>query len=277
MIEQVRACYDGIATRELFVAGTGPEVLLLHGFADSADTWRPVLRKLADHGRSARAVDLPGYGQAAPMRSGPALGHLDAFVAAFVAARGVAGRTVLVGNSLGSALALRAAATTGVEFGAVVATAAPTAYTRRLKTLRGTHVALPVIARMPVPNAVLSRSVGHVLGRVLYGDPRIADPATVDRFRSQAQDMAAVAGMLRQAKIVTDLIQGAVVADEVRCPVTIVHGGRDAFIPTSAAQRLQAALPDGKLVLLPRIGHCPQLDAPGVVADLVVERLSGPQ
>ncbi len=41
-VEERRASYAGFGTRELVVPGTGPMILLLHGFGHSADGWRPV-------------------------------------------------------------------------------------------------------------------------------------------------------------------------------------------------------------------------------------------
>src|SRR3954468_23137820 len=57
----------GTRTRALELEGRGPPVLLLHGYADSADTWRAVLDRLARAGRRALAVDLPGFGACAEL------------------------------------------------------------------------------------------------------------------------------------------------------------------------------------------------------------------
>ena len=51
----------GHATRALETTGTGPGIVLLHGWCDSADTWRRLLEELALHGRRAIAVDLVRY------------------------------------------------------------------------------------------------------------------------------------------------------------------------------------------------------------------------
>ena len=51
-------------TRALELDGDGPGIVLLHGWGDSADTWRPLLIELAARGRRAIAVDLPGFGEA---------------------------------------------------------------------------------------------------------------------------------------------------------------------------------------------------------------------
>ena len=52
----------GYHTRALELEGDGPPLLLLHGYSDSADTWRILLDRLARAGRRAVAVDLPGFG-----------------------------------------------------------------------------------------------------------------------------------------------------------------------------------------------------------------------
>ena len=69
----------GHRTRALEVAGNGPGIVLLHGWSDSADTWRPLLAQLGSRGRRAIAVDLPGFGEATRLHDGavlPAAGRL---------------------------------------------------------------------------------------------------------------------------------------------------------------------------------------------------------
>lgn len=107
MIGETRASYAGVGTRMLSVPGRGTPIVLLHGYADSADTWRGVLTRLAAAGRRAVAVDLPGFGQVDPRRSGAMVPQFDTFADAVLADTGPA---VLVGNSLGAATAVRAAA-----------------------------------------------------------------------------------------------------------------------------------------------------------------------
>jgi len=80
----------GYETRVLELEGTGPPVVMFHGYADSADTWRHTLARLAREGRRAVAVDLPGFGTADPLLPDPILPQLDAFAAAVL--RYVAGR-----------------------------------------------------------------------------------------------------------------------------------------------------------------------------------------
>jgi pimeloyl-ACP methyl ester carboxylesterase len=50
----------GHRTRALELEGEGPPILLLHGWGDSADTWRPLLAELGKFDRRTLAIDLPG-------------------------------------------------------------------------------------------------------------------------------------------------------------------------------------------------------------------------
>ena len=95
---------------------------MVHGFGDTSDTWRLLRGECARRGHYTSAIDLPGFRRGVPLQPGPVLPQLDAFVAA--AARRLRereGAVVLVGNSLGGTLALRAAA--AGEADAVVALA----------------------------------------------------------------------------------------------------------------------------------------------------------
>ncbi|MDH4061041.1 MAG: alpha/beta fold hydrolase [Aquincola sp.] len=85
-----------------------PTVVLIHGAMGDHSIWTLLARWFANHGRSVLAVDLPGH-----MRSaGPALASVDAmadWVLALMTAAGVH-RAALAGHSLGSLVALEAAA-----------------------------------------------------------------------------------------------------------------------------------------------------------------------
>ena len=106
MITEDRVCFNGVHTRRLSVAGSGTPIALLHGFADSADTWRDVLTALSAAGRAAFAVDMPGFGDAEPRQAGAIIPQLDGFVDAVIAETGP---VILMGNSLGACASVRAA------------------------------------------------------------------------------------------------------------------------------------------------------------------------
>jgi pimeloyl-ACP methyl ester carboxylesterase len=271
MISTGTGCYDGVRTRVLSVDGDGPPIVLLHGYADSADTWRAVLDRLDAAGRRASAVDLPGFGWADRRRPGPLLPQFDAFVDAVLQDHGPA---VLVGNSLGAATAIRAAARNPDAVQAVLALNDPlNARHLPARLARGRQLPAPVwrtAAMLPIPAGALRWATGKAVRHILYGPGAVADPAVVARWRRAIGGPAALATLGRYA-----LQYAHETADghrdlHIACPAVVVHGAKDRIIPVQASRTLHQQIPGSALVVLPRSGHCPQLDDPHEVVQLIM-------
>ena len=86
-IEECEVSVGTTRTRVLSTPGSGPPIVLLHGFGDSADTWRPVLELLAAAGHVAVAPDLPGFGRAPRLQREQLLPQWDAFVLEWIDGR----------------------------------------------------------------------------------------------------------------------------------------------------------------------------------------------
>jgi 2-succinyl-6-hydroxy-2,4-cyclohexadiene-1-carboxylate synthase len=82
------------------VSGTGPRLVLVHGFAQNRNCWGPVADDLATDHEVVR-VDAPGHGRSSDVRAGLWDG------AALMASRG--GRGTYVGYSMGARFALHVA------------------------------------------------------------------------------------------------------------------------------------------------------------------------
>jgi pimeloyl-ACP methyl ester carboxylesterase len=261
----------GCATRVLELEGDGPGLVLLHGWGDSADTWRPLLALLGERDRRAIAIDLPGYAHADPPRDGPVLPQLDAFVAALVAEW--SGEVVICGNSLGGLLALRAAAA-GLPGLAGIVPVAPAG----LEMPRWFDVIErdPVVRRLlalplPVPAPVTAPLVGAVYRRLAFSSPAAADAALVASFAGHHPGRAGVARLLASGRRLLPELQAPPDGlAGIACPVRLVWGTRDRMVPHSGAAVLADALPDVEVVLLHGVGHCPQLEATERLAELVL-------
>ena len=62
-------------------------------------------------------------------------------------------------------------------------------------------------------------------------------------------------------------------ADRITCPVHVVWGTADALLqwPQAAMRYRDEWLPAAEWTTLDGVGHCPQLDAPGLTAGLVLD------
>ncbi len=266
-IVERRSTHAGFETRELVVTGRGPTVLLLHGFGDSADTWRPVLTLLGEAGQAAVAVDLPGFGRADPLADGDLVPQLDAFVAATIQASADTTGVVVVGNSLGAAAAARAARNKDLPVAAVmtlgvagIAWKGPTAAIGLLAAV------LRIVSAIPVPGPVHRRLLRWSLARLLYGDRSAIDPEVVARFANDYTNVASTHRLVRLGVTFKAELDRMREHGGVGHPMTVLHGARDLLVPVSASRILHEANPGSRLIVLRSAGHCPQLDAATVVA-----------
>ena len=205
-----------------------PPVLLVHGFASSAEhNWRRPgwLDLLADCGRETIAVDLPGHGTAPkPANPGDPAGYQE--VEAHVAAA-VQGREPLdaIGFSAGAHVLLRLAADQPGTF-------------RRLALLGiGRGVLTPADPEPIVAALTAEPDPEDVTGRVFR---RLADGLGHDRA-------ALVAFLRRPQRPLTPADLARVTAQ-----VLVVLGDTD---PACPGDGLVAALPDARLVTLRGVDH----------------------
>src|SRR5947209_240847 len=266
----------GYETRVLELEGDrdGVPLVLFHGYADSADTWRQLLALLARRGRRTVAVDLPGFGQADPLLSEPILPQLDAFASEAVAyAAGRRRRPVIaMGNSLGGCVSLRLAERPGGRVAGVVAVAPAGFLMSRLLGLVQRDPVLRSLLALPtpVPSRVLEGAVGRIYRTLAFSAPGAVDGALVAAFTRHHRDRATVAGYLTTARRLIPELRAPFHLERIACPVLVVWGDRDRLVFHQGAEQIIGGVPGARLEVLSGIGHCPQVEAPERLADLVL-------
>jgi pimeloyl-ACP methyl ester carboxylesterase len=263
----------GYRTRALELEGAGPPVVLLHGFGDSADTWRLVLARLARRDRAAIAVDLPGFGTADLLaRHEPILPQLDAFAAAAVRhAAEEHGSAILCGNSLGGALSLRAGEDPGLPLAGIVPVApAGLEMPRWFQLIEADPLVRRLLAApVPIPETVVRQVTAQVYRRLAFARPGAIDGDVVSSFTSHYRTLATGRRVLATGRRLLPELTDPFRLERVRCPMLLVWGDRDRMVTHHGAEQVTAALPDTTYVLLEGCGHCPQVEEP----DRFVEEL----
>jgi pimeloyl-ACP methyl ester carboxylesterase len=265
----------GVRTRALELDGQGPALILFHGFADSADTWRLLLDRLRKRGRAAVALDMPGFGTADRLdREAPILPQLDAFMDAAVErwAQESDGSVVIAGNSLGGTAALRAAERhqNGSLAGIVPIAPAGLDMPSWFTAIQGAPLVRAMLrSPVPVPEAAVRRAVGSTYRVLAFASPRKADEAVVGAFTTHFGSQRDVVRLLATGKRLLPEIKAPFDLTRVRCPVLVVWGERDRMVASTGAQRILEALPETEVELLPRCGHCPQIEEPDRLAELL--------
>ena len=267
----------GFETRALELEGHGPPLVLLHGFSDSADTWRLVLDRLARRGQRALALDLPGFAAAAPLdRDRPVLEQLDAFTSAAI--RHVGARPVVAGNSLGGVCALRAAARTDRPLRGIVPIAPAGLDMPRWFAVieRDPLVRFVLRSPLPLPAAAVRAVVGEAYRQLAFARRRAVAREVVAGFTAHFRDRRAVAGYLDVGRRLLPELADCLRLADVRVPVLLIWGDRDRMVSHRSAQRVLEALPETTYELLEGVGHCPQVEAPARVTELLLEFLAAP-
>lgn len=270
--------YARVRTRVLTVerpgaSRSGVRYVMFHGYCDSADTWRRLLVEFAKAGEPALAVDLPGFGEADPLRPGPILPQLDAFVRAVVRAQARLGDVVLIGNSLGGTVSLRAAQRSAPRLAGVVSIAAPgLSDTWLVNTVKRYPLPLRLYGSLPlpIPDRVVRRVVDAVVPRLLYAQPRGADDEDARRFVQLFSSNRSVRERLAQARQLTSEFDERLYQPElITAPLLILACGRDRLVRAEGGRRLHSLVPHSKLVVHDDWGHCPQLDHAPEIHQLV--------
>ena len=263
---QTRAVLAGTDTRLITAEGRGPAVLLLHGYTDSADTWRTVMAQLAARGRSVVAVDLPHHGTAGQLPGEVSLAGFDAFVRAAVDHVDNGNGVVIVGNSLGALLALRAADSRVVGLRSALALAPPgTDINAGLHALPHVGTTLASALRIvPIPDAVLQNAVGWA-----YALATTAGRASADARRAYSSHLTRARLrdlILVGREVVPEVVQGPGIG-ELAIPVDVWWGTADIVCPIRGSGDFDGI---GRKVVTPG-AHCPQVASP----DLVLALLDG--
>lgn len=260
----------GFETRALEIDGDGPPLILLHGWGDSADTWRGLLDPLRRHGRRAVALDLPGYGSASHLNPAePVLGQLDRFVRAALIRFAGGEPAVLAGNSLGGAAALRAAEADGDAIAGIVPIApAGLDMAGWFAAVESERIVKAMLASpVPVPGRVVRRAVGTVYRQIAFAGP--VEPRVISSFTSHVGSTKDVGRILASGRRLRVELRDPFKLDRVRCPVLVIWGERDRMVSPTGADRLVDGLPVVEVELIEGCGHCPQIERPGRVLELL--------
>ncbi len=247
-------------------AGSGPAVLLLHGFGESLISWRGLFDSVA-RAADVIALDLPGFGLSSKPPTGYATDSLALAVLMALDALGIE-RAVLVGHSLGGAVAAAAALL-------------------RPNRVAGLVLVDPAVVLTPWIVPTQGRQDAAVEGlRAAIAEyealrPRFTPPH--DRDWLEEDDSAAAyapsddpAYRIALQSVLREFdfsFLGGPRADSVRAPTLIVWGEFDQLIPVTVGERLAAAIPRARFEVVGRAWHRPHVERPNAVAGLIVRFL----
>ncbi len=215
--------------------------MFIHGAGRTPASWGPQLARF----EGALAVALPGHPDGAPL-------HGTAAMADWVIAEmeGVPGPLVMVGHSLGGAVALQ------------VALARP--------DLLAGLVLVSTGARLPVPDDAIERidldfeaeCARMVEQSWLHHEPDLIRRGTNSVIAMGPESLRADYVSAREHDLRGRL-------GDLGAPALVVSGEEDPLVPTWLSEELADELPDSSLAVIAGTAHVPQLERPDTI-DLLI-------
>jgi pimeloyl-ACP methyl ester carboxylesterase len=227
-----------------------PPLVLLHGAGGNHLFWPTELRRLP--GRTVLALDLPGHGRSAETGGMQRIAAYATEVLACLQALDVA-RVILVGHSMGGALAL--------------------ALARSNPELLAGLVLISSAARFQVNPALLAAAASPT------GFAQAVEDICRWSFSSQADPHLLALARQRMNEVRPSVLHGDLLAcaevdfnenlSRLTCPTLVLCGSEDRMTPLRQSQYLADAIPGARLQVFEGAGHMLMLEQPRLVAQAV--------
>lgn len=252
-------------------AGEGAPLLLLHGFTGSAAAWHPFLPDWSRRFRTV-AVDLPGHGRtgaprdSARYRTEAAVDDLCRLMD-----RLSIGRAAVLGYSMGGRLALSLAMLRPERVAALILESSSP----------GLASAEERVARVKQDEALADRIEREGIERFVDYWENLPLFASVKRLPDDVRERLRRGRLANRTHGLAGSLRGMGTGvqpswwhrlPELNVPVQLITGERDAKF-RGIAERMQRALPDCRLAVVPDAGHLVHVEKPELFATIVVNFL----
>ncbi len=241
--------------------GVGDPVVLVHGTPFSSYVWRNIARELArDH--KVYVFDLLGYGQSEKAEGQDvSLGVQNGVLAALLRYWGH-DRPKVIAHDFGGATALRAHLLDGCEydklllFNPVAIRPWGSPFVQHVRNYEEAFAGVPDYLQRAILQAYIRGAVNRPISDTEL-EPYLAPwlgPVGQPAFYRQIAQM--------DIKY-TDEVQGQY--SKIRCPVKLLWGTEDKWIPIERGHELAAMIPNCEITEVPGSGHLMQEDAPEAI------------
>ena len=249
--------------------GTGPTIVVVHGYRGDHHGLEPVVNLLEDF--HVISPDLPGFGDSTPMTEQPhSIDGYGVWLRAFLDELGLTGE-ILLGHSFGSIVVAHAVAG-GVPARAVILVNPIADDPSKVAGIGATRFYYAVARRIPERAARAWLSNWLVVRGMSVKLAKTRDRALRRFIHGQHHSSFSVFGS--RASIVEGFDASlsttvAAVAEKIGQPVLLIAGERDEVAPLAGQFELLDAFPDARLDVIPGVGHLVHYETPDAAAHAV--------
>jgi epoxide hydrolase 4 len=265
--------------------GTGPPVLLLHGFPETHRSWDLQVPFLVEHGFRVITPDLRGYGQSARPMDGYGLENLATDIARLIESEKL-GPVRLVGHDWGGAITWQVATQFPelVSKAVVIACPHPVLFTKALKKnrkqmKRSWYMGFFQLPRLP--ELWLQKNDGENIARMFRaGSPgeHRTPRELVEAARSALTPKGALQGPLEYYRTAGRRLwkdpPTTIDYPPIQLPVTLIWGEADSCLGTELIDGSDRFAPDLDTHVIPEAGHFVHQESPDAVNALLGRALA---
>lgn len=247
----MQAIVNGLLTSYGRTGSRGKIILLLHGWADSKETFEQLSHKLTDS-YDVISLDLPGFGGSETPKNSWTLDDFAKFVASFIEKLNLK-VSCIIGHSNGGAIAIHGLSD---------------------NTLRADKLILIASAGVRNPGSIRNKTLKLASKpaklAVSFTPKKTQEKIKKKLYKSIGSDYMISENMKETFKniVSADVLDDA---SKVIQPTILIYGDKDDSTPISLGRKLDDALKDSKLHTIDGAGHFVHQQQPNKVTSIIEE------
>lgn len=243
--------------------GSGPALLLIHGYPLNREMWRPQISTLSAS-FNVIAPDLRGHGDSDPSPGPYTMNMLADDCADMLRVFGIEEPVIVCGLSMGGYVAFAFQRKFPSKVAGLILAA----------TRAGADSPEAQVNRDKAAALAVEKSINVVIEGML---PLILSPKTYEKRPQLVNKVENIMGQTSLEGIVGALMGMKLRPDstpdlgQIDIPTLILHGADDQIIPLSESETMHASIPNSQLEIIPDAGHLPNLEQPQLFTPIVQE------
>ena len=237
------------------------DLLLIHGLGGSIESWSEVFDRLAEMFHVI-AVDLPGYGSSDKPDAPYTMEYFGGVLRSFIDALGL-DRVILVGHSMGGAVAIKAYSRCEGRIGGLI-----------LIDCAGVSGAAAEVIRRYMGDGWTLESLRRLYLERIIGRLGELDEEKLRRTWIERRGSPSLNAYLRALESLSKPIPEEEIRG-IRAPTLILWGSDDGLTPLEDGVRLNRLIAGSRLVVIEGAGHSPHSEAPDRVVSEIANFVFG--
>lgn len=239
------------------IAGSGPAILLLHGWGSSSDSWIEVQEALSKEGYFVVCPDLPGFGKSDLPKFPYSVSDYQKIIIEF--AKNIfsdsSSDLILLGHSFGGRISIKIAAEKSLNIKKLI-----------LCNPAGIKVKPSIKSQI----IILIASLGDLIFSIKPFKKLKHSARNFFYFFIKRRDYAKSKGIMKKTikKILNEDLSS--ILDKIESETLLLWGEKDKIIPLKCSRIFKEKIKNSHLEVIPKVGHSPHLESPLILVKKII-------